>query len=84
MQEGSGKGVAGKDVVGGDAIATNDGNRSTEDGKRKFGDMRNKCHRCLEPGYRFFDCTAHVMPAATKSHNGSGEVIGCLAIRYSW
>ena len=42
--------------------------------------MRNKCHRCLEPGNRWFNCTAHVIPAATKSQNGSGEIIGCLAI----
>ena len=42
--------------------------------------MRNKCHRCLEPGHRWFDCTAHVIPAASKSQKGSGEIIGFLAI----
>ena len=42
--------------------------------------MRNKCHRCLEPSHRWFDCTAHVIPAANKSQKGSGEIIVCLAI----
>ena len=42
--------------------------------------MRNKCHRCLEPGHRWFDCTAQVISAAKKSPNGSGDIIGCLAI----
>ena len=42
--------------------------------------MRNRCHRCLEPGHRWTDCTAHVIPAAKKFQNGSGEIIGCLAI----
>ena len=42
--------------------------------------MRNKCHSCLEPGHRWDDCTAHVIPAAKKSPNGSGENIECLAI----
>ena len=42
--------------------------------------MQNKCHRCLEPGHRWFNCTGHVIPAAKKSQNGSGEIIGCLAI----
>ena len=42
--------------------------------------MRNKCHRCLEPGHRWCNCTAHVIPSAKKSQNGSGEILGCLAI----
>ena len=42
--------------------------------------MRNTCHRCLEPGHRWLNCTAHVIHAAKKSQNGSGENIGCLAI----
>ena len=79
-QHGSGKGVAGKGVSADVAVAKNDNNSSTKDGERKFDDMRNKCHRCLEPGHRWFGCTAHVIPAAKKSPNGSGEVIGSLAI----
>ena len=51
-------------------------------GRGKLDDMRNKCHRfCLEPGHRWFDCTAHVILVAKKSPSGSGEVTGCLAIR---
>ena len=42
--------------------------------------MRNKCHRCLEPAHRWFDCTVNVIPAAKKSQNGSGWIIGCHAI----
>ena len=79
-QQGNGNGVAGKGVSGGAAVAKNDNNSSLKDGVRKFDDMRNKCHRCLEPGHGWFDCTAHVIPAAKKSPNGSGEIIGCLAI----
>ena len=41
---------------------------------------RNTCHRCLEPGHRWFDRTAHVIPAANTWQKGSGEIIGCLAI----
>ena len=33
----------------------------------------------MEPGHRWFNCTAHVIPAV-KSQNGSGEIIGCSAI----
>ena len=77
--QGNVKGVAGKGVSGGVAVAKNDDSSSTKDGEKKFGDMRNKCHRCLEPGHRWFDCTAHVIPAAKKSPNGSGEIVGCLA-----
>ena len=73
-QQGNGKGVS-----GGVAVAKNDDSSSTKDGEKKFGDMRNKCHRCLEPGHRWFDCTAHIIPAAKKSPNGSGEIVGCLA-----
>ena len=72
--------VAGKGVFGGVAVPKNDNNSSTKDGERKFDDVRNKCHRCLEPGHQWFDCTTHVIPAAKKSPNGSGEIIGCLAI----
>ena len=78
-QQGNGKGVAGKGVSGG-VVAKNDDSSSANDGERKFDDMCNKWHRCLEPGHRWFDCTAHVIPAAKKSPNGSGEIIGCLAI----
>ena len=42
--------------------------------------MRNKCHGCLEPSHRWFNCTAHVIPAPKKSQNGSSDIIGCLAI----
>ena len=34
----------------------------------------------MEPGHRWFDCTAHVIPAVSNSQKGSGEIIGCLAI----
>ena len=78
-QEGGGKGGrAGKGVSGYVVAAKNDNSSSTKVGK--YDDMRNKCHRCLELGHRWFNCTAHVMPAAKKSQNGSGEIIGCLAI----
>ena len=66
--------------ISGCAAATKDDNSSTECGERNYDDVRNKCHRCLEPGHRWFDCTAHVVPAAMKSHSGSGEVIRCLTI----
>ena len=33
----------------------------------------------MEPGYRWFDCTEYVIPAAKKSQNGSGEIIRSLA-----
>ena len=79
-QQGNGNGVAGKGVSGGAAVAKNDNNSSLKDGVRKFDDMRNKCHRCLEPGHRWFDCTAHVIPAAKKSPNGFGEDIGLSLI----
>ena len=69
----------GKDISGG-AAATKNENSSTKDGERKYDDVRNKCHRCLEPSHGWFDCTAHVIPAAKKSHNGSGEAVGCLTI----
>ena len=82
-QHGNGKGVAGNDVSGGVDVAKNDNNSRTKDGERKSDDMRNKCRRCLEPGHRWFYCTAHVIPAAKKSPNGSGDVIGCLAISMS-
>ena len=55
-------------------------NNSKTDGERKYVDMRNKCRRCLEPGHRWYDCTAHVFRAAKNSHNGSGEVIECVTI----
>ena len=42
--------------------------------------MSNNCHRCLEPGHRLFDSPVQYIPAAKKSQNGSGEIIGCLAI----
>ena len=77
-QKGSDKGVAGKGVSSGVAVSKND-NSNTKEGGRKYDDTRNKCHRCLEPGHRWFDCTAHVIPAANKSQKGSGEIIGCLA-----
>ena len=78
-QQDSVKGVAGMGVSSGVDVAKND-NSNVKEGRRKYGDMRNKCHRCLEPGHRWFDCTAHVIPAANKSQKGSGEIIGCLAI----
>ena len=79
-QEDNGKGVAGEGGSGGVAVAKNDNNSKRKDEERKFDDTRNKYHRCLEPGHRWFDCTAHVIPAADKSQNGSGEILGCLAI----
>ena len=42
--------------------------------------MRNKCHRCLEPGHRWFNGTTHVPASAKKSKNSSGDITGCLAI----
>ena len=78
-QEGSGKGGrAGKGVTDDVVAAKNDNSSSTKAGK--YDDMRNKCHRCLQPGHRWFNCTAHVIPAAKKSQNGSGEIIRSLAI----
>ena len=70
--------MAGKDVCGGAAVSQNDTSKSTKDGD-KFDDMRNKCHRCLDQSYRWFDCTARITPATKKFQNGSGEIIGCLA-----
>ena len=77
-QQDSGKGVAGKGVSSGFAVAKD--NSNAKHGGRKYDDMRNKCHRCLEPGHRWFDRTTHVISAANKSQKGSGEIIGCLAI----
>ena len=71
--------VAGKGSSSGVAVAKND-NSNAKEGGRKFDDMRNKCHRCLQPRHRWFDCTPHVIAAANKSQDGSGEIIGCLAI----
>ena len=79
-QQGKGKGVAGKGVSGGVAETKNDDSSSTKDVERTFDDMRNKYHRCLEPGHRWLDCNAHVIPTAKTSPNGSGDIIGCLAI----
>ena len=70
---------AGKGVSGGAAAAKNDQNSSTKGVGQKYDDMGNKCHRWLEPRQRWFDCTAHVIPAAKKSQNGSGEIVACLA-----
>ena len=42
--------------------------------------MWNTSRRCLEQGHRWSDYTAYVIPATKKSEDGSGEVIGCLAI----
>ena len=72
--------MAGKGVSGGVVEAKSDNNSSTKDAEGKFDAIRNKCHRCLEPGHRWFDCTAHVIPAAKKSPYGSCDIIGCLAI----
>ena len=77
-QESSRKGDRAGKGVSDDVAAKNENSSSTKNGK--YDDMRNKCHRCLEPGHRWFNCTAHVIHAAKKSQNGSGEVIGCLAI----
>ena len=78
-KEGRGNGGrAGKGVSDYVVAAEKDNRSSTKVGK--YDDMRNKCHRCLEPGHRWFNCTAHVIPAAKKSQNGSGEIIGCLSI----
>ena len=79
-QQCNGKGVAGKGVSGGVAVAKNDDSSCTKDEERTFDDMRNKYHRCLEPGHRWLDCNAHVIPTAKTSPNGSGDIIGCLAI----
>ena len=73
--------MAGKGASGGVALTENDGNTSTKDGERGVRQHAGQtCHRCLEPDHRWFDCTAHVISAAKKSQNGSGKVIGCLAI----
>ena len=79
-QQGHGEGVAGMGVSGGVAVAKNDDSSSTKDGERKLEDVRNKCHHCLEPGHRWFEITAHIIPTAKKSRKGSGEIKGCLAI----
>ena len=68
--------VAGEGVSGG-AVAKNDNNSSTKDGERTFDDMRMKCHRCMEPGHRLHRA---LHSSTKKSQNGSGEIIGCLAI----
>ena len=67
-------------VVFGGGAEPKHANSSTKDGARKYEGMRNKCHRFFEPGYQWFDCTARVIPAAKKSHSGSGEVLGSLTI----
>ena len=78
-EEGSGKGGrAGKGVSDDVVAAKNDNSSSTKVGK--YNGMRNKCHRCLEPGHGWFNCTVRVISAAEKSQNGCGEIIGCLAI----
>ena len=77
-QKGSNKGEAGKDDSGGVVPAKNDKRSSAKDGK--YDNMRNKCHRCLEPGHRLVDSPAYVIPSPKKSQNGSGEIIGCLSI----
>ena len=80
-QKDRGKGDrAGEGVRGGAAAAKNDHNSSTKGVGKKYDDMRNKCHRCLESGNQSFDCTAHVIPAGKKSQHGSGEIVACLAI----
>ena len=78
-QQDSGKYVAGKGVSSGVAVAKNDNSNAKEGGEevRRHAD---KCHPCLEPGHRWFDCTAHVSPAANKSQKGYSEIISCLAI----
>ena len=53
-QEGSGKGDRADKGVSDDVVAAkNDNSTGTKDGK--YDDMRNKCHRCLEPGHRWFN-----------------------------
>ena len=55
-QEGNGKGDrAGKGVSDYVVAAKNDNSSSTKDGK--YDDMRDKCHRCLKPCHRWFNCT---------------------------
>ena len=53
-QEGRGKGNRAGKGVSDDVAAKNDNSTSTKDGK--YDDMRNKCHRCLEPGHRWYNC----------------------------
>ena len=78
-QQDGGKGVSGKSVSSDVAVAGND-NSNAKEGGRKYAGMRNKWHRCLDPGHRWFDCTAHVIPAANMSQKNSGKTVGCLAI----
>ena len=75
-QHGNGNGVAGNGVSGGVAVAKNDDSSSTKDGGRKLDDIRNKRHRCLEPGHRWFDCTAHVITAVKKSPKALLRLLG--------
>lgn len=53
-EDGSGKGDrAGKGISGGVMTAKNNTTASgKKNGEKKYDDMRNKCHRCLEPGHR--------------------------------
>ena len=69
--------VGGKGVSGGVGESKID-NSNAKDGWRKYYDTLNKCQRCLEPDHRWFDGTAHVIPAANQS-KGSGDIVGCLA-----
>ncbi|CAM9850947.1 unnamed protein product, partial [Sphacelaria rigidula] len=57
----------------------NPGGAKGDKGKKHEG-IRNKCHRCSEPGHRWYECNAHVIPAPKKSQEGSGNIIPCLSI----
>ena len=78
-KEGNGKGGRAGKGISDDVVAANNLNSSSTK-VRKYDDMRNMSHRCLEPGHRRFNCTPYVIPSAQKSRNGSGEIIGCSAI----
>lgn len=59
---------------------TNKQNSSEETVRKKCDDTRKKCHRCWEPGHRWLERTALVIPAAKKSYSGCGDIIASLFI----
>ena len=76
----SGGGKGGKGVSNGTAADKDSQSSSSKDAGKKYEDMRNKCHRCLEPQRRWCECTAHVVPAPKESQDGSGSMNGRLLI----
>ena len=77
-KQGSGNGVADKSVTGGVAVGKNDNSSSTKDGR---GSSTTCVTSVIIAWSQDIECyTAHVIPGAKKSPNGSGEITGCLVI----